>query len=258
MGKYETGDYWNGIYKAEELEKKLKEYKGILSPKAMEYLESVLHLEMSVIKKEISDDDRIALSQLSVYNHISRFNLYHGALNLAKNNKRGINYSDGSDSGFHLVSVSSKEGVESRYMYEYHFDRDYIKIHEYIPSAEKRQEEIDRKKYDRNHIYVSGRPSVDWEGKPLVGGPYDFEVSMAINRYEALSNQINELESIKGLTDNDKKVIRLSKKFSDLFLEEYGLTHEDFTKKDVDSKILEKSYVKVPNTVIVYKEIHYI
>lgn len=258
MEKYETSDYWNGIYKAEELEKKLKKYKGVLSPKTIEYLESILHLEMSVIKKEISDEDRVVLSYLPIYGQISKFNLYNGAINLIKNNKRGIDFTDSSSDGLNFIFVKSKNDKKARIIYHYDFARDFIRINEYLPSEEKRNEEIERQKYELRRIHVPGRPDVDWEGKQLVGGPHNLETSKAINKYKNTEKYIEELESINGLTEIDKNVIKLSKKFSDLFLEEYGLTHEDFTEKDVNSKILEKSYVKVPHTVKVYREIHYI
>ena len=54
----------------EELEKRLDVYKGILAPEAVEYLDSLVNLEFSVLRNDIiSEQDRYALSQLDIYNN---------------------------------------------------------------------------------------------------------------------------------------------------------------------------------------------
>ena len=82
----------------------------------------------------------------------------------------------------------------------------------------------------------------------------------AISRFEAHTKTINELKekSETNLSKNDKKVIKLGNKFSELFLEEFGLTPEDFQEKETDSKILQKTYVTIPGTITIYRTTHFI
>ena len=58
---------WNKISTREELIELLKGYKGILADSMINYLNSLIDLEFSVIREYISDNDRVALSELEVY-----------------------------------------------------------------------------------------------------------------------------------------------------------------------------------------------
>ena len=67
-----------------ELKNLLKKYKGILESSMVDYLDSLIGLEFSVIQDYISDSDRKVLSELEVYRKVAIYNIYNRALNLLK------------------------------------------------------------------------------------------------------------------------------------------------------------------------------
>ena len=52
-------------------------YKGILSKEMIEYLDSLIELEFSVIKDYIALDNREILTELSIYRYASIYNIYN-------------------------------------------------------------------------------------------------------------------------------------------------------------------------------------
>ena len=68
----------------EELIELLKGYRGILNKEMVEYLESIINLEFSVIKPNITDEDRLPLSELDIYREAATYNIYERALSLFK------------------------------------------------------------------------------------------------------------------------------------------------------------------------------
>ena len=75
---------WNKVNTKKELTELLKKYEGILSASMIDYLNSLIGLEFSVVRAHISDSDRLALSDLDIYNRIAIYNVYNRALNIFK------------------------------------------------------------------------------------------------------------------------------------------------------------------------------
>ena len=254
--------YHSPIPKKEKLETELKEYKCILSRPIYKYLEEILNLEYSVIRPNISDGKRIALSRLKIYGGIVKYNLYHRSFNLIKENSRGVTIDDGS-SGFDWLYVSSNEGVKSRQLFNYDAGGRFhksIQIDLYSANKESIKDEVKRLEERRSHISGPWGGDYDAEGNALYGGKNSREMQEAVSRFEAHTKTINELKekSETNLSKDDKKVIKLGNKFSELFLEEFGLTPEDFQEKETDSKILQKTYVTIPGTITIYRTTHFI
>ena len=74
----------------EDLIKLLKNYKSILSNKVINYLESLIELEFSVIKNNIDINDRIVLSELEIYKKIAIYNIYNKALKIFNENSQNL------------------------------------------------------------------------------------------------------------------------------------------------------------------------
>ena len=254
--------YISPVPKKEVLEVELKEYKRILSKSTASYLEDLLNLEYSVIRPNISDEKRIVLSRLKIYVNIAKYNLYHRSFNLIKENSSGVTIDDGS-SGFDWLCVSSNEGVKSRQLFNFDVGGRFhksIQIDLYSANKESIKDEVERLEERRSHISGPWGGDYDAEGNALYGGKNSREMQEAINRFEAHTEEINKLKekAETKLSKDDEAVIKLGNKFSELFLEEFGLKPEDFQEKETDSKILQKTYVTIPGTIRIYRTTHFI
>ncbi len=236
---------WNKINTREELIELLKGYKGILADSMINYLNSLIDLEFSVIRDYISDNDRVALSELEVYKRIAMYNIYNRALNIFKQNESEFEIS-GNNDGIEGLEVYASLGEKRScklFDFDYHEGRpmslsskipsDYktmkignISLFQTIDSKEQREAELMRvmsildRLYDKKNPYHSrshtyGGPAPQWA----------YEHAQKIKAYE---EKFNQLDAKEELTDEDKKEIEITKKFHELLLEDYGLTNKDF------------------------------
>jgi len=269
-------DNLNKVKTKEELIELLKGYKGILTDSMLNYLNSLIELEFSVIRKYISDSDRKALAELEIYKEIAIYNIYNRVQNLFNQQKVEFIIS-GNNDGLEGLYVSAKLSDRNIRL----FDFDYEKIHSNgwntpnIPSYFKtlnigsislfqtfesklmREAELDRvlstleRLWDEKNPY-SSRPGV-------VGGPrstWTFEHERKIREYE---EKFKQLDSKKELSDEDKREIEITRYVHDLLLEDFGLSKENFvdeknqpfTNFGREKTELKKTLVKkMPNLVI--------
>jgi len=238
-----TNDNWNKINTREELIGLLKDYKGILSDSMINYLNSLIDLEFSVIRDYISDKDRVALSELEVYKRIAMYNIYNRALNIFKQNESELEIS-GNNDGIEGLEVFASLGKRSCQLFDFDYHegpmshslkipRDYktmkignISLYQTIENAELREAELMRVLSILDRLYDEKNPYQSSPNK--YGGPasqWFFEHARKIETYE---EKFNQLDAKKELTDEDKKEIEIKNKFHELLLEDYGLTNKDF------------------------------
>ena len=236
---------WNKINTREELIELLKGYKGILADSMINYLNSLIDLEFSVIRDYISDNDRVALSELEVYKRIAMYNIYNRSLNIFKQNESELEIS-GNNDGIEGLKVSASLGEKRScklFDFDYHEGRpmslsskipsDYktmkignISLFQTIDSKEQREAELMRVMSILDRLYDEKNP---YHSRPhTYGGPapqWAYEHAQKIKAYE---EKFNQLDAKEELTDEDKKEIEITKKFHELLLEDYGLTNKDF------------------------------
>ncbi|MDD6403976.1 MAG: hypothetical protein PUG33_07635 [Mollicutes bacterium] len=236
---------WNKINTREELIELLKGYKGILADSMINYLNSLIDLEFSVIRDYISDNDRVALSELEVYKRIAMYNIYNRALNIFKQNESELEIS-GNNDGIEGLEVYASLGEKRScklFDFDYHEGRpmslsskipsDYktmkignISLFQTIDSKEQREAELMRVMSILGRLYDEKNP---YHSRPhTYGGPapqWAYEHAQKIKAYE---EKFNQLDAKEELTDEDKKEIEITKKFHELLLEDYGLTNKDF------------------------------
>ena len=111
---------WNKISTREELIELLKGYKGILADSMINYLNSLIDLEFSVIRDYISDNDRVALSELEIYKRIAIYNIYNRALSLFKENKLGLTITS-KNSGISGKEIYALSGEKQYRVFEYNY-----------------------------------------------------------------------------------------------------------------------------------------
>lgn len=270
-------DNWNKVKTKEELLELLKGYIGILTKPMLNYLNSLIELEFSVIREYISASDRKALAELEVYKKIAIYNIYNRVQNLF-NQQNDKFILSGNNDGLERLSVSTKLSDRSVKL----FDFDYKEIHysgwntpeipsgfktlnignvslfQTFESKELREAELDRVMRILERLYDERNPYPSRHG--IVGGPgttWEFDHARKLQEYE---ERFKQLDSKKELSDEDKREIEITTQIHDLLLKDFGLTSESFvdeSNKPFDNFGKEKTELKktlvkrMPNLTII-------
>lgn len=231
----------NKLATKEELIDLLKKHRGILTNSILDYLNSLVELEFSVVRKNISTEEREILSELEIYKKIATYNIYHRALQLLEQQKQPI---DIDNNGSLIVSMQ----LENRRVELFSFDyQERISLRKNIPDEYKtmkigtvslyrslqnedlREKEINRVLRKLESLHASHNPYPTRRG--VVGGPDVYWERQHKERVEELEKKLTELESKKELTEVDKKEIELTNDTYQLLLADYELTNEDFEER---------------------------
>ena len=252
---------YGGCHKVDSQEKLkgwLEQYRDVLSREMYDYLNSLINLEFSIVNNNYIDEkDRKLLSELSIYERITMYNIYHRALVIFNNSNRRLQIWDNDDSFEGVGVVSGKKDYRDIFEYNYDRDRTYsvppcgeVIISQYIFDKDKKEQEIERLKERLKHTGVGSLgPTVDAEGNDLYG-PNSMQIANYEARVKGIKEEIARIEKSMKLSAKEKRIIEISKEFHDLVLEDYGLTPEDFEIQETDSKIHERSIVKRPKLII--------
>lgn len=262
---------WNKVNTKEELVTLLRGYRGILTDSMLNYLNSLIELEFSVIREYIGDDDRKALSELEVYKRIAIYNIYNRALNLFNQQNSEFTMS-GNNDGFESLSVSTKlnDRIVKLFNFDYseHLSWDdqvpsgyksmkigNISLYQTLESPELREAELNRIMSKLERLYDQKNPHPSHRG--VHGGPgpqWAYKHRQEIAKYERI---FTELDSKKELSDDDKREIEITNQIHAMLLEDYGLTNKSFEEEKNRSvlnrqkSILRKTLVrKQPNLTI--------
>lgn len=271
-------DNWNKVKTKEELVELLNGYRGILTEPMLDYLNSLIELEFSVIREYISDSDRKTLSELEAYKRIAIYNIYNRAINLFIQQLDEFKIS-GNNDGLEGLRISTNLSNKNISLFEFDYQEIHsghvnipndfktlnvgvISLYQTLESQELREAELDRvmKKleelYDEHNPYPARRGR---RGTHIFGGPspqWSFKHAEEIKRYEKM---FTELDSKKELSDDDKREIEITNQIHSMLLEDYGLTNKSFEKERCISKMipyepesnLQKTFVKrMPNLKI--------
>ncbi|MBR3145672.1 MAG: hypothetical protein IKF47_00220 [Bacilli bacterium] len=259
MLKIERYGEWDKIKTLKELKVQLKSSERVLSKPTIDYLNSLLNLEFSVVKNNIDKNERELLSGMEIYQSIGKFNIYHHALKLFKNNNN-LKINDNSN-GIEGICVSIKDG-NTRGLFNYNYSQDNdknilpcgkIEIVRYVDGATKKEKEIKRLKGELEKMEL---PS---SNIPFILGGAATDI---LNNYYGMKKTVEKLqdELAEGLSSKDQNDIALSKKYYELLLKDYGLKKNDFTPFDIfnEDPLSDENYIEIPNTVTVYVKTYYI
>ncbi len=264
----------NKLATKEELINLLKKHRGILTNPILDYLNSLVELEFSVIRNYISIEEREVLSELELYKKIATYNIYYRALQLLDHEKNPIEI----DNNERLI-VSKQ--LENRRVKLFCFDyKDRISLSKNIPDDYKsmkigtvtlyrtlenkdlREKELNRILERLESLYVANNPYL--VRHDVIGGPDVYWERQHKEKIEELEKKFTELDNKKELTEVDKQEIQLTNYIHQLFLTDYGLTNEDFeeskmskfTTAEID-KMNKTQVKKLPNLTI-SDQIHYL
>ena len=260
----------------EELLQLLKDYKVILNNQVIDYLESLINLDFSVIRENIDDKSKEALSELEIYNRIAIYNIYNRAINLFTQSNMSLIIT-GNNEGFESLSIyvpiedrnikifdfkySEQKSLNYKIPDEYKTMKiGSINLYQKIENKELRIQELKRIVDKIERLYGTQNPYQYHPKK--VGGSYvkwKIERQKEIEKYQKM---LDKIDSHNELTEMDIKEIEIINKAHDLLLEDYGLTDDSF-EDDVSiaskrSNNLQKTLVKRQPNITITNNIEYI
>ena len=256
----------------EELLKNLEEYKGILNKEMVDYLNSIIELDFSVIKEYISDNDRKVLSQLDIYRKASQYNIYNRAINLINNNGVGAIVSkfpiinpktidisiSGKYKNIKIFTFDNNINIKNQVLDEFNTKKiGDITLYQTLEGEKIRQEEINRlyNKID----YLKNIISSYSVGEDInLESPNTFWLSHIKEEILKYKLMIEQLQNKKEICDIEKKEIDIRKKYYELFIEDYGLNNDSFSEEDNifmnlednNSKLNKTLYKRIPSITI--------
>lgn len=228
--------YWEKPSTKMELSSNIYNLESILNPKIISYLNSLLELESSIFKKEISNRDRKLISEFLIYKKVAIYNIYNKALNVIRNS--GIDYkiiNPARDSN--CLMVSYKNETVDLFLFK------FICLFETLPKAtltnliKSEPENIGTIKlyqyYDdldelekrrNNYIYEIAKIN-----KNLANRSSNYMGNDEYNKkiYKNLLTKLEERMK-NGLPKETKEAIKILNDIHDLLLEDFDLTMDKF------------------------------
>ena len=261
----------------EELIELLKGYRGILNKEMVEYLESIINLEFSVIKPNITDEDRLPLSELDIYREAATYNIYERALSLFKESKCKLEIYDNT-TNIEGVIAYAKLNDEKIRLYRFNYKEDFpnyeiptgyktmkignIFIYQTVNSENISKLEIERLK---EILEEEKRKTSPYPHDPYrYGGPATNWILSHQEYIDSLEKKLAKLKDKTELTFEDEQKIEVTKVYNDLLLDDYGLSEEDLKEEKIKSiptnehTLLEKRLIKKMPNIKIIKDIKYI
>ena len=220
-------------YKVEDkevLKSLLKRYEDTLNKPTLEYLNSLIELEVSVVKDNISSSKKENLIELELYRRIAIYNIYNRVLNLLRSHE-GLDIQSNSAGyeGVYVFKKLSDDNIVELFNFDYDIARNRVGEIDFFETREESEEErVEKINYVKSAIE---RISKEHNDKDIEDVKLD-----KMRRIEHYKRMLSELEKVKILTDIDRLKIETSKYYLELLLNEFGLTKEDLK----DDKVLVK------------------
>lgn len=235
----------NELKTREELLELLNKYRGILNKPMLEYLNSLIELEFSVVKECIREEDRRVLAELEVYKKTAIYNIYHGIqklliqqydfsmISVNCDKCRGLSVSAKLTDRNVKVFEFDYRAIPNRNSYTYKIPDHFrsmnvgrISLFQTFENKELREAELERVKSKLEELY-NAKSSYAYRPKVLGNSTSNWSVARLKN-IEIYENKFQQLYSKKDLNDEDKREIEITKQIHDLILEDYGFTQESF------------------------------
>ncbi len=252
----------------EELKLLLESYKELLSKEIIEYLNSLIEIEFSVIKDYISLNNREILTELSIYRYASIYNIYNRSIKLIKENNlpleinRFDNPIDVTKNSLNLSFVTRSKKRINAFEYDYNYYSPYknkipeyyynrnlgrITIYQTLESKARKEEEINLILEKLEKLYDKDIPIRTLIEEELIGYNTPFENKVKIG---LLEKRFTELDSKKDLTEEEKDEIKVTNYASEIILDDMGLKEEDFTTDKEDLFNLSKEFTNLEETKV--------
>lgn len=257
---------YNKVKTKTELLELLKKYEGILSSSMIEYLNSLIELDFSVIKNEISKTDRKALSELDIYNQVSIYNIYYRTLNILKKENYQYNIIS-NENKYPGLDFSLPLNNHYINLFNFHYDTskqtiNTIDLYQTLEGTVQRKAELDMVIEKLDKLYNEKNPYYIESG--IYGGPSTNWLLQHEDQIRYYENKFEELDKKRELSNEDKTEIAITNHIHKLLFDDFGLTQDDFKNnrldnfdKTLDSK-LEKVLTKKLTNLEITNNIKYI
>lgn len=257
----------NGRVKTkEQLRQEIRRYQSILSKSMVEYLEHCIELDCSVVRKNISDEERLALSELKIYRDTAIYNIYHRAIQLLEQSEiQSLIWNKTCESTIMVDVLAATIPYGDLFKFEFNLPtkvlNDYmnrqigtISLYQSIEDEDVRKREIDTFSKRINKLQKEQNPFLGLSAIQMT------KWSMTqMEKIEMCELKVKELDD-KVLTEEDKKRIEYTNYIYELFMKDYGLTEEDFIEHTPKHKLteMEKVYVKNMPNLQIKREVSYL
>lgn len=210
----------------------LKNKPGILNEEAYEYLEALLNLEVSVLKKDVVSDETIKqFMELKFFNKLIVYNIYKKSEELCKKDSKRhlLNY-------IHAFSIENRD-FERTELLKFVYNEMILCLHQENPKS------VDEIKENRDNEIskLEGRNKV-LQTLTLHSKVQEKEMAYIYHKLKELKELTNE--RIKKQNEIVKYECDLQQKMVDQVLEENNLTYDDFEELEMQGgkKFLIKKY----------------
>lgn len=259
-------NYSKRIDTRDELLERLNLYKGILSDHVVEYLNSIIELDFSILKEYLSIEEINALSELDIYKRAAIYNIYNRALKTVQKNSEKLRIY-GNEYGVPGLNIFMPLKAKNARVFSYNYDESpkirekvpegyttknlgNISLYQVLENDSLRQIELERIMKKLENLYDESKNSSFLEKK---NAAYVFALTQEIERYERM---FTELDSRHGLTDEEKVMMETTNIIHDAFLDDYSLSHKKFDdesktyNKKSESKMEKTLVKKMPNLIV--------
>lgn len=259
-------NYSKRIDTRDELLERLNLYKGILSDHVVEYLNSIIELDFSVLKEYLSIEEINALSELDIYKRAAIYNIYNRALKTVQKNSEKLRIY-GNEYGVPGLNIFMPLKAKNARVFSYNYGESpkirekvpegyttknlgNISLYQVLENDSLRQIELERIMKKLENLYDESKNSSFLEKK---NAAYVFALTQEIERYERM---FTELDSRHGLTDEEKVMMETTNIIHDAFLDDYSLSHKKFDdesktyNKKSESKMEKTLVKKMPNLIV--------
>lgn len=213
----------------EELIELLRNYEGMLSTPMIDYLNSLIELEFSVVRENIGAKDRQSLSELEVYKQIAIYNIYNRALNIFKQNEKDFESLEIIEEPDGLKVTTLIEGKDIPLFNYIYNDNDghtennlgTIELFEMLDGIEKlyrcvnRRMQLDALDAESGTVYY--KPSTYEESIKLI------QLQCQLERFKYCKNNQK-----KPYYENSKRLIEITHQVYKLFEKDYDLSYKNF------------------------------
>ena len=259
-------NYSKRIDTRDELLERLNLYKGILSDHVVEYLNSIIELDFSVLKEYLSIEEINALSELDIYKRAAIYNIYNRALKTVQKNSEKLRIY-GNEYGVSGLNIFMPLKAKNARVFSYNYGESpkirekvpegyttknlgNISLYQVLENDSLRQIELERIMKKLENLYDESKNLSFLEKK---NAAYVFALTQEIERYERM---FTELDSRHGLTDEEKVMMETTNIIHDVFLDDYSLSHKKFDdesktyNKKSESKMEKTLVKKMPNLIV--------
>lgn len=261
---------YDSVKVKEELKESIKNYKGILTAPMIEYLESLINLDFSVIKDSISDHERNALSELGIYKRIAIYNIYNRALSIIQQTDIQIDNYDNNTKQEEL-NIKLDLGDQTTNLFKFYYidgNKQYgisvpvgyktltigsVSLYQTLENKELRKRALEELKEELETLNAAKNP-YPYSSNAAAAWGWKFSKLNEIKYYE---DKFKEIDSGNNLTSNDKEAIEITKYIHNSLLEDYGFTEESFVFSHSYNYDLEKTLVKELPKLSIYNFIKY-